>query len=167
MFKQHHLALYIVLTCFISTLFAEIGAYGYSILTHSPYTNWADLGLWVESIAHGHLYSPKNLLIQTNSYDYILGLSVHCLVAIIFALMYILYLKYILKTNPTLINGLIFGLILTVFPLFCELPSMGLGIMGINSSGPMLVFCRVIIYHACFGIGLGAGGILTLRCAGK
>ncbi len=161
MFKRDYLAIYMTLTFFLSTAFAEIAACVYSILTHSPFTNFPELGLWFVRVIHGYFYNTQSLLMHANPHEYILGLGVHIIVAVLFAGMYILYLQYILKTKPTLINGLVFGLLLVVFPFLFELPSMGEGIMGIHSSGPVHVFFRVIIYHAFFGLGLGFGGILT------
>lgn len=137
----------------MALLFSDSWNYFFNKFNNLPQTNWAQVGLWFGQFSFGIL---DNLL-KVNAYT--VGLIEHVLIAIIFSIAYILFLKYIIKTTANLLNGLLFGLMLAFFPLIIQLPSMGYSLL--NDSH--LILYRIISYHALFGIGLGVGGILARK----
>ena len=88
-----------------------------------------------------------------------MGLMVFWGVCILFSLSYVLVIHYVFKTRFSVWNGVLFGLILMIFPFFFQFPSMGLGMMALNTPYPMQHIARAFVSHLSFGFGLGLGGV--------
>lgn len=146
---------------FLAILFLNIAAYLFSIAANLPQNNFGLLGRWMDMICHGQFTSPSISNEPAVSHELALGLLGHLFTSFIFTLTYLLFctIPFFRKISP-LISGLLFGLILMVFPLFIEYPAMGIHVFAVQ--WPYLTFgiLRIITCHAFFGIGLGLGRLL-------
>ncbi len=148
---------------FFSLFLMEIGIYISEIIFHVS-NNWGTLGKWIYN-----LLSDKSLSINyINSESFlshpnIIGIGFHILLGFVFSLFYLILIHYVFKTSSKLLVGILFGITISTFTFFFELPSMGYGIMGIYMTHPVSDFLKIIIVHTFFGMGLGIGSIVFRR----
>lgn len=163
-FSMSHLCLGEV-TCvfFMSLFFMHFAGVFYSKMFHIPVSsvnNWVFLGAWLYDIeSYQQLFSSSFLRQIFFSHEKIIGLSFHLFVAILFSILYVFIRHRYFEKVPKIILGLLLGIVLTAFPFFLELPSMGYGIMGLHTQQPLLTVLRVFMMHGFFGIGLGVGSL--------
>jgi hypothetical protein len=50
-----------------------------------------------------------------------------------------------------------------IFPLFVQMPAMGMGVFASNSATPILIMLRTLVHHSSFGLGLALGALLVDR----
>ncbi len=145
----------------LAILFADSWVYLFSYLTNSALPNWSMTGRWLGMLSQGQFYTTTMSQVPAMHNEFFIGLLGHYLIGLKFTSAYMLLIHYGLKMTPHLINGIVFGVILAVFPYLIQLPSMGIGIFGSQSPTPYLVFFRVLSVHIFYGLGLGVGGILA------
>lgn len=157
------------LSIFIQTLVIAVTAWMLSTLARniylfmidSPPVNWGITGRWVAMVAQGKFYTPSMSQEPSVMHEELIGLALNWTTTYLFAVGYFILIKYILNIPFRLGNGLLCGLILIIFPFFVQFPSMGIGVVGLDAPNPWEVFGRAVVTHISFGLGMGAGGILS------
>lgn len=133
----------------------------YLCIIDSPPVNWGITGRWVAMVAQGKFYTPSISQEPSVMHEALIGLALNWVTTYLFAIGYFILIKYILNIPFRLGNGLLCGLILIIFPFFVQFPSMGLGFMALHTPNPWDAFGRAVVTHASFGLGMGAGGLLS------
>ena len=156
-----------VLISAMALLFSDTWLAIYAALTTSAPPNWGMTDRWVHMILRGKFYTSSMSNEPALPYEWIKGLLWHYFIGWKFTQCYLLILHFVLKIKPNISNGLLFGLLLAVFPYLIQLPSMGAGVFGHDAATPWLIFFRVLSLHVFFGLGLGVGGLLVTRYVNK
>ena len=146
---------------FLATLFLNIAAYLFSMAVNLPQSNFGLLGRWIDMMAHGRFITSSISNEPAIPHELAIGLLGHLFTGFMFTLIYLLACTYhpIRKISPIL-SGLLFGLILMVFPMFVEYPAMGVRVFSEQWPYITASSLRIITCHIFFGLGLGFGRIL-------
>lgn len=146
---------------FLAVLFLNIAAYLFSVAADLPQNNFGLLGRWMNMMAHGRFMATAISSEPAVPHELAIGLLGHLFTSFVFTLMYLLTCTYHpIRKVPPLFSGLLFGLILMVFPMFVEYPAMGVRVFAHQWPYMTLGLLRIITCHAFFGIGLGLGRML-------
>ncbi len=124
---------------------------------HLPRTNWAMVGRWLGHIPNGQfIHSPIGLS-QQIKYENIIGWVFHYFIGISYALLYIVFVFWVLGTAPTLLSAWVFGLVTILSPWFIMQPCLGLGLCACKAPKPNLVRLQNFAIHSIFGMALYFG----------
>lgn len=63
--------------------------------------------------------------------------------------------------EPTLLNGLVFGMASVIVPWFFFMPAMGSGVLGSRTPNPPRACLLAFLAHTIFGLGLAIGSRLV------
>lgn len=138
---------------------ADIGRTAYQWLTGFPPVNWSITGRWFLMVLQGQPYVPDIGQAPSLPHELVAGHAAYYTISVIFAAVYFIVLK-LLKREPSLWNGLAFGLVTTAFPFFVQMPLMGMGVLASASATPWLIIGRTLVHHASFGLGLAIGAMV-------
>ena len=129
-------------------------------VTGNPAPSWGLLGRWINMILHGQFSTDSIAAMPAVKLEDVRGFSVHVVIGFVFSLFYLCFVNQNLKWQKQLAFGLGFGVLLILFPLCLELPSMGAGFFALDTPAPLFTVLRVLTVHFSFGLGLGVGTIL-------
>jgi hypothetical protein len=147
----------------VAASMADAGRYLYQLLSGFPPVDWSVSGRWFLMVLNGEPYVPNIRLAPALPYELLVGHFAYYSISLVFAGLYLLCLKNIFQRKPNLGNGLMFGLITLFFPLFVQMPAMGMGVLALNVPTTLLVLMRTVVHHSSFGIGLALGAIFADR----
>jgi len=123
------------------------------------------LGRWFVILLHGQFYVPHIAQQPPVSHEHFIGLLLHQFTAFVFVVLYLCVMR-----GKSLIahfyGGPLFGVLLAIFPLFFQLPSMGLGFLAWKSGQQPLIIARVFVSHFFLGLGLAIGFWMMAVCEG-
>ncbi|MDP4823896.1 MAG: DUF2938 domain-containing protein [Aestuariivirgaceae bacterium] len=142
---------------------ADAGRALYQMLSGFPPVNWSISGRWFLMVFQGEPYVPNIGMAPSLPHEWLAGHIAYYTISLVFAGLYLFCLSQIFHRKPGLGNGLMFGLITLVFPLFVQMPAMGLGVLALNAPTTVLVLLRTLVHHASFGLGLALGAMLAER----
>jgi hypothetical protein len=142
---------------------ADAGRTLYQLATGFPPVNWSVSGRWFLMALSGQPYVPNIGAAPTLPNELLAGHIAYYTISILFAAVYLLALSQIFKRKPSVRNGLLFGWITMIFPFFVQMPAMGMGILALNTTTPVLIMLRTVVHHSSFGLGLALGALLADR----
>jgi hypothetical protein len=157
----------IVFAAFIAAMAADAGRYLYHLVTGFPLVNWSISGRWFLMVLGGQIYVPDMSAAPALPHELIAGRLGYYTIAISFAAVYLFLVERVLKRPPGLASGLLFGWATLVFPLFLQMPAMGLGILASATETPLLIVLRTVVHHTCFGLFLPVGAALADRLTAR
>lgn len=144
----------------VATAASDIWQQAQRPVTGIPAANWPVTGRWVLGWREGRLYDPMIGSRTRLTGEATVGWLFHYLIGVIYGGIY-LYLAYaVFNTLPTLLNGLIFGLITLAAPFLLMKPALGGGLFGLKAPEPRKGLFLSISAHAVFGAGLYVGELL-------
>ena len=139
---------------------ADIGRAIYQWITGFPPVNWSITGRWFLMVLQGHPYVPDIGTAPSLPNELIAGHVAYYTISVVFAGLYFALLK-LMKREPALWNGLIFGWATLVFPFLLQMPLMGMGVLASATATPGLIIGRTLVHHSSFGLGLALGAMVT------
>ncbi|MBF0871530.1 DUF2938 family protein [Gluconobacter japonicus] len=141
----------------VATAASDIWQQAQKPLTGIPAANWSVTGRWVIGWRDGRIYDPmigKRPILKGEA---VVGWAFHYLIGAVYAALYLSFVVVIAKTVPTLLNGLLFGLVTLLAPFLFMKPALGGGFFGLRAPNPEKGLFLSISAHAVFGIGLYLG----------
>lgn len=138
---------------------ADVGRTLYQWVTGFPQVNWSITGRWFLMVLQGQPYVPGIGTAPSLPHELLAGHAAYYTIAVVFAGVYLTLLK-LMKRQPTLWNGLVFGWVTMVFPFFVQMPLMGSGVLASATATPWLVIGRTLVHHSSFGLGLALGALV-------
>lgn len=75
-------------------------------------------------------------------------------VGVVYVLAYFGLWKHLNVLTPTLIDGLIFGMVSVVVPWFFFMPTIGAGVLAHNTPRPLFACVAALATHSVFGLTL-------------
>lgn len=143
---------------------ADIGRTVYQWITGFPPVNWSVTGRWFLMVLQGRPYVPDIGTAPGLPHELIAGHVAYYTIAVVFAGVYLTLLK-VMKREPGLWNGLVFGWATMVFPFLVQMPLMGMGVLASATAMPGLIIGRTLVHHSSFGLGLALGAMAMRRLA--
>jgi hypothetical protein len=126
-----------------------------------PPSNWALVGRWFAHAARGTLFHKAIADAPPVGNELAIGWVGHYAVGVAYGVAYVLLVRRVLGLEPSLVNGLAFGVASVVVPWFFFMPAMGAGVLGRRTDNPRRACMLAFAAHAIFGIGLAAGAMLV------
>lgn len=126
-------------------------------VTGIPPTNWAMVGRWFGHMPAGQFRHDKIAQSATIPNELLLGWILHYVIGILYGLIYVGLVSLILSSEPTLLNGFIFGAVSVVIPWFVMQPGLGLGVMGARAPNPSIPRYTALVAHCLYGWALYGG----------
>jgi hypothetical protein len=149
-----------VLIGVIATIGMDIWAAFVKHVMRLPTADWAMVGRWF-----GHM--PRRVFVHrpisesapiTN--ELVIGWIGHYVTGIVYGLAYLYIVQIILRSGPSIISAIIFGLITLAAPWFIMQPAMGAGVFATKTPRPGLMRIINLSMHAIFGVSLYVGWLL-------
>lgn len=141
---------------------ADIGRAIYQWITGFPPVNWSITGRWFLMVLQGQPYVPDIGTAPSLPHELIAGHVAYYTISVVFAGIYLTLLK-LMRREPTLWNGLIFGWVTLAFPFLLQMPLMGMGVLASATATPGLIIGRTLVHHSSFGLGLALGAMVMGR----
>lgn len=126
-----------------------------------PPSNWALVGRWFVNAGRGTFFHDAIAKKPEEPNELAIGWAGHYLVGILYGFVYVPLMRHGLGLEPSLLNGLVFGIASTVVPWFFFMPAMGAGVLGRNTPRPPVACLQALAGHTAFGLGLAVGAILV------
>ncbi len=119
-----------------------------------PRTNWEMVGRWI-----GHMRDGQFTHISIGSsppivHESILGWVFHYVVGCVYAALYLMFVSAAQLGQPTLVSGVLFGLVTILSPWLLMQPALGLGVCASKAPRPALVRLQNLTIHTIFGLAL-------------
>jgi hypothetical protein len=149
-----------VLIGVIATIGMDIWSAGVKHLMRLPTADWALAGRWFAHMARGVFVHRNVAESEPVANELVIGWIGHYVTGIVYGLAYLIIVKSLLAATPTLISGLIFGLVTLVAPWCVMQPAMGAGMLASKTPRPGLTRVINLSMHAVFGVSLYAGWLL-------
>lgn len=130
-----------------------------------PPSNWALVGRWAHSAARGRLFPGVVAQLPQRPGELATGWIVHYVVGVGYGLVYVLGLRELAGMSPSLLNGLVFGVLSVIVPWFFFMPAMGAGVLARNAPKPGLARLLALASHIAFGLGLALGAMAVRSSA--
>lgn len=144
----------------VATLFLDLWQRALKAATGLPASNWALVGRWFAGAARGAFFAGPVAQKPSVANEAAIGWIGHYLTGIVYGFVYVPLMRHGLGFEPSLLNGLVFGLASVVVPWFFFMPAMGAGMLAKNAPKPIVPCLQAMASHAAFGIGLAVGAML-------
>lgn len=145
----------------VATLFLDIWQQILKRLSGLPASNWALVGRWFAGAARGHFFRGPVAQLPPAPNELAIGWIGHYATGVVYGLVYLLFLRRCLGIEPSLLNGLAFGVGSVVVPWFFFMPAMGAGVLGKNTPRPLVACLQSLASHTAFGLGLAVGSFVV------
>jgi hypothetical protein len=144
----------------VATAFLDIWQRILRALTGLPVSNWALTGRWFVNAFRGRFMHAPIAATPEEPNELAIGWIGHYVVGIAYGVVYVPLMRHGLGIEPSLVNGLVFGLASVVVPWFFFMPAMGSGVLARNTPNPLLACAQSLAAHVVFGAGLAVGAML-------
>ncbi|MEH2555172.1 hypothetical protein V1286_002701 [Bradyrhizobium algeriense] len=146
----------------IATLVADLWLRLLQAVVGIPPANWGLVGRWVAGFSRGAFVHRPITATPAVRGELAIGWTFHYAVGIAYAALYLVSLRSIFGSEPSLLSAVAFGLIVLVAPWFVMQPALGLGFMAAHTPKPTAVRTLNISVHTWFGVGLYLGATAWL-----
>ena len=128
------------------------------ILFKIPEPSWGIVGRWFfYMVRRGVIFNPQISDTSPIAHEVKIGWTFHYLIAVIWAFVfYILFISYPLL-ELSYKNGLLFGALTTIAPLFIFMPFTGQGVLARKTDTPYLTSLILLARHSVFGLAMFEG----------
>ena len=123
-----------------------------------PEPSWGIVGRWFfYMVRRGVIFNPQISNTSPIAHEVKIGWTFHYLIAVIWAVVfYILFISYPLL-ELSYKNGLLFGALTTIAPLFIFMPFTGQGVLARKTDTPYLTSLILLARHSVFGLAMFEG----------
>lgn len=137
-----------------ATAFMDVVAMAQKRLLGVPSLNYAMVGRWIGHLPRGQLVHPSIGAAPAIRHEAALGWAAHYAIGVGFAAILLGVTGIEWLQSPTLLPGLLFGIV-SVIALFVILqPGMGAGLAASRTPQPWTARRRSLVAHVSFGLGL-------------
>jgi hypothetical protein len=144
----------VLLTGIVATGVLDLWQGALSRMFGLPRSNWALVGRWISHIPRGKLAHQAIGKAAPVRHEAAVGWVTHYLVGIVYAAIYLGFVRFVLGWQPAIGTALAFGIVTVAAPWFLMQPAMGLGVMGSKTPKPRVTQAYSLSSHAAFGVGL-------------
>jgi len=124
-----------------------------------PRTNWAMVGRWLGHIPGGQFaHSPIGEASEIQ-HENALGWAFHYFIGIVYALVYVIFVRFFLDGQPSLVSAWTFGLVTILSPWLIMQPALGMGFCATGAPQPNRVRLQNFAIHSIFGVALYYGWV--------
>jgi len=121
-----------------------------------PTANWAFVGRWFGHMPQG-VFIHRHIAESTSiRHELAIGWTAHYMTGAVYGLVYLVIIRGVLASEPSLTSALIFGLVTLAAPWLIMQPGMGAGIFASKTPRPNVVRLVNLSMHVVFGTGLYA-----------
>jgi Protein of unknown function (DUF2938) len=145
----------------VATVFLDLWHQAVRLVAGLPAGNWALVGRWFAYTLEGRFFHNPIAKQPPIRNELAIGWIFHYAVGIAYGFFYLALLRFGLGIEPSIGNGLIFGIVSVVVPWFFFMPAMGAGVLACNSPTPKTACLQALGSHAVFGLGLAVGSFLV------
>ena len=148
----------IVIAGFFSCIALDMFGRLLLILFKIPEPSWGIVGRWFfYMVRRGVIFNPQISNTSPIAHEVKIGWTFHYLIAVIWAVVfYILFISYPLL-ELSYKNGLLFGALTTIAPLFIFMPFTGQGVLARKTDTPYLTSLILLARHSVFGLAMFEG----------
>lgn len=148
----------IVIAGFFSCIALDMFGRLLLILFKIPEPSWGIVGRWFFfMVSRGVIFNPQISDATPITNEVKIGWTFHYLIAVIWAVVfYILFISYPLL-ELSYKNGLLFGALTTIAPLFIFMPFTGQGVLARKTDTPYLTSLILLARHSVFGLAMFEG----------
>ena len=145
----------IVIAGFFSCIALDMFGRLLLILFKIPEPSWGIVGRWFfYMVRQGVIFNPQISDAMPIAHEVKIGWTFHYLIAVIWAVVfYILFISYPLL-ELSYKNGLLFGALTTIAPLFIFMPFTGQGMLARKTDTPYLTSLILLARHSVFGLAM-------------
>jgi hypothetical protein len=125
-----------------------------------PTAGLALIGRWLGHMPRGVFvhYSIRESAVVPH--ELLIGWVAHYVTGILYGVTYLSFVQILLKSDPTILSAVIFGLVSLMAPWFIVQPGMGLGVFASKAPRPGMVRLVSLSLHMVFGLSLYAAWLL-------
>ena len=125
------------------------------ILFKIPEPSWSVVGRWFfYMVTRGVVFNPNILDAKPIAHEIKIGWAFHYFIAVAWAItFYIFFIGYSLF-ELSYRNGLFFGALTTLAPLFIFMPFTGQGLLARKTKTPQLTSLILLARHSVFGLAM-------------
>jgi hypothetical protein len=125
------------------------------ILFKIPEPSWDVVGRWVfYMVRQGAVFNPQISYAKPINHEVKIGWAFHYFIAVVWAVaFYIPFISYPLF-ELSYRNGLVFGALTTLAPLFIFMPFTGQGMLARKTQMPYLTSLILLVRHSVFGLAM-------------
>ncbi len=124
-------------------------------------TDWGMAGRWFANLPRGQFIHRPISKTAPVKHEQLIGWTVHYIVGVTYAAIYIEIVNVVLETEPTLTSASIFGIATVIAPWFIMQPGFGMGIMARLAPSPNIKRLMSLSVHFIFGIALYVGWLIA------
>lgn len=145
-----------VIATMVMDIWAAIAKHGLSL----PTADWAMVGRWFGHMPRGVFVHHAISAASPIPNERVIGWIGHYLTGVIYGLTYLYVVRVGLGNAPSLLSGLVFGLVTLMAPWLLMQPAMGAGVFASRAPRPGRVRLVNLSMHAVFGTSLYGGWLL-------
>ena len=123
--------------------------------------NWALVGRWLALMPRGRFLHDTIADAPAVSGEDLIGWLFHYFVGIVFAGVYLIIVFGPMASEPSLVSGLVFGLVALVFPWLVMQPALGFGVCALKLPNAGTVRLQNFASHLVFGAALYIGAVVA------
>ena len=125
-----------------------------------PTAGLALVGRWLGHMPKGVFahYSIRESAVVPH--ELLIGWIAHYVTGILYGIAYLSFVQILLKSDPTILSAVIFGLVSLMAPWFIVQPGMGAGVFASKAPRPGMVRLVSLSLHMVFGLSLYAAWLL-------
>ncbi|MBL8700847.1 MAG: DUF2938 family protein [Alphaproteobacteria bacterium] len=145
----------------VATVFLDVWQRILRAMTGLPTANWALTGRWFVNAFRGKFMHSPIAAAPAEPNELAIGWTGHYIVGAAYGFVYVPLMRHVLGIEPSLLNGLVFGIASTIVPWFFFMPAMGAGVLARNTPKPLVGCLQALGSHTAFGAGLAVGAMMV------
>src|SRR5258708_22868205 len=149
----------IVVSGLVGSVFIDVWQQGLRLMAGLPASNWGLVGRWFVAAGGGRFFHDSIAKAPAHPNEVAIGWIGHYAVGILYGLVYVVLMRTVLGLAPSLVNGLVFGIVSVVVPWFFFMPAMGSGVLGSKTAQPLIACLQSLASHTACGLGLAVGSL--------
>ncbi len=147
--------LIIVIAGFFSCVALDFFGRVLLVLLKIPEPSWGVVGRWVfYMVRRGTVFNPQISDAMPIAHEVKIGWAFHYLIAVIWAVAFHIFFVGYPLFELTCKNGLLFGALTTLAPLFVFMPFTGQGVLARKTQMPFLTSIVLLARHSVFGLAM-------------
>lgn len=146
----------------IATFVADLWSLALQAIGGVPRANWGLIGRWIAGFRRGVFVHHPITAAPPISGELVIGWAFHYVVGVIYAVLYLVVVRTVIGSTPSLLSALVFAWITLIAPWFVMQPALGLGVMAARAPKPRAARILSFSVHTWFGIGLYLGSMVWL-----
>lgn len=145
----------------VATIVLDLWAQLLRVTVGLPAPDWGVNGRWFAHLPKGRFVHEGLAETPPVPNEAVIGWAGHYIIGIAYGFAYVGLIVLGLDSQPSLLNGLVFGAVSVVLAWFVMMPGIGKGMMASKADSPATACFLALVAHIVFGLGLYAGAALV------